>query len=99
MQWVAVGVLAVALLGCTWFLWFEVREQLPGKPFSHTWNPSWEALETKAECEVRMESIIATWVKAGAEAKGNHVVRVKPTKKHYSLLTYYCLPDTIDPRK
>jgi hypothetical protein len=90
---------AVVLLGCAWFLWWEVSEKLPGKSFAHSWSTSWNALESKGLCEVHMQGALAWWEKAGLKATGNSVSRVWPNSKDYQLIQYYCLPDTVDPRQ
>jgi hypothetical protein len=90
---------AVVLLGCAWFHWSEISEKRPGKPFDHTWQTGWHALDSMSECEQRARELVAGWVKAGWKGKGDMVTRQNPTKNDYSLIQYHCLPSTVDPRR
>jgi hypothetical protein len=90
---------AVVLRGCAWFLWSEISEKRPGKSFDDTWQTGWDALETKSECEERMQERIAVWAKGGMQTKGHSVFQIKSPEQDYMLITYYCLPDTVDPRQ
>ncbi len=98
---------------CAWVMWSKVETTQSQKDEFPTFGQWWEivqALETSEQCDVFMEAYHSRMVRFHEEKKVWDVMKASPS--HISIRrkgggpgvfvqswTYFCLPDTVDPRE
>jgi len=84
---------AAVLLGCSWVLW-QMMLDVATQRTSYT---VLQAEETKAACETALRAKMEWWTSLFPR-QGNGVLLSATDGTPRALLSFNCLPDTVDPR-
>ncbi len=85
---------------CAWVLWENVSLFTDWTEPQIMWTAT-DAYETKQTCRSRLEQRVSRGVSAGAKVDTNHsdvLLIGEKTNGVWSVVSFYCLPDTVDPR-
>ena len=87
---------ATAHAECAWVMWTEERHA-DGGPIKLSAS---DAFDTREQCKTRLANTTSLVGKGlGGRVVGNVVIMSSKEGKPSLMFTYFCLPDTIDPRE